>query len=339
MKLIRVIYITVISFLLASCETIIEINGEDSEKQLVVHALAQTDSVFSALVTHTLQYGAADIFMDKFQDFTGEDRTDLSQCVVSNANVILENSQGTKYTLEFNPQTMTYQSQYVPKAQETLTLSVTAPDFCSIHSKVTVPTKPSFEILNMHKEYDKTSYVYYEGIPWYTNACCEDSLLYLRIKISDEQLKKNYYRLKVRSSYTPSELSKGENFIHHDAFMSDDAIFRDENLTEGYFWWPAYFCNVFDDSAFEGTDYTFTISTRILKTYTNERNSLYGYKPILIIELQQITEDLFYYLKSYLYHRITDESTYSESVYFPTNIEDGWGIFGAINTQKTVLTF
>ncbi|MGN0228214.1 MAG: DUF4249 family protein [Muribaculaceae bacterium] len=325
--------------ILTSCETTIDINSPDEQPQPVVHAVAQAGEKFSAVVATSYLYGQARLDLDQVQNIDAEGQQDFTSTILDESTVTLTNEQGTAITLNYDKPSMTFVSNYTPMAGETLKLNVTTPGGLKTESQVTVPLQVNFTIIEKHKQYSKTPIEYYDERPWYTQAYAEDSLLYITLRINDPANEHNFYRLKARSTYasTPETTSQGISIIHHDAFSSESPIFYDRNITKAYYWWPAHFSNVFDDTVLNEQQNTFTIALRPRKVDTNPYSPMHGLQPMVIIELQQVTPTLYYYLKAYQRSRIADSTTFDENAYFPSNISGGWGIMGGINSSKIVL--
>lgn len=57
------------------------------------------------------------------------------------------------------------------------------------------------------------------------------------------------------------------------------------------------------------------------------------------IELQSITPDFYHYLNSVWIYRITDRDAYSETVLIHSNVDNGWGIVGALATERHTIRF
>ncbi|MFA7136482.1 MAG: DUF4249 family protein, partial [Bacteroidales bacterium] len=108
-----------------------------------------------------------------------------------------------------------------------------------------------------------------------------------------------------------------------------DIIFKDEQLNKGYRGWPAYFSNIFSDHLFNGKDYEFIVESRLRK---GDEGTNY-----IVVELQSITKELYYYLKSIMLYRITEQDAYTEPISIYSNIEDGWGILGAVSSDTHYL--
>ena len=57
------------------------------------------------------------------------------------------------------------------------------------------------------------------------------------------------------------------------------------------------------------------------------------------VELQSLTRDFYYYVKSCELYRITEQDDYSEPIQIHSNVTDGWGIFGGTASDGFVLHF
>ncbi|MBQ2563177.1 MAG: DUF4249 family protein, partial [Muribaculaceae bacterium] len=93
--------------------------------------------------------------------------------------------------------------------------------------------------------------------------------------------------------------------------------------------WEAGFSNVFDDHLFNGENYTFTVETR----------KRYGDNAHVELELQSLSRDMYYFLKSYLLFRISTDDVYMTPVGLHSNIANGWGIFGTLSYDTHVIYY
>lgn len=59
----------------------------------------------------------------------------------------------------------------------------------------------------------------------------------------------------------------------------------------------------------------------------------------LTSSLQSITPDFYHYLNSVWICRITDRDAYSETVLIHSNVDNGWGIVGALATERHTIRF
>lgn len=80
----------------------------------------------------------------------------------------------------------------------------------------------------------------------------------------------------------------------------------------------------------DGQSYTFTVDTRL------RRGDDYG----VSVELQSITKDLYFYLKSFMYFNTADiDDPYAETIQIYSNVDNGWGILGATDGERQVIRF
>ena len=158
----------------------------------------------------------------------------------------------------------------------------------------------------------------------------------VRLRISDPQESGNYYRLQVKTFDKDNEQlindkEKRDDENYNDVFTSDDeTLFKDTDIYAKRGNWPRYFSNIFSDQRFNGTQHKFTINVDLVAPREQTK---------LIVELQSITKELYFYLKSLMVYSITPQDEYTEAIQIYSNVTDGWGIVGAVNTDRHVITF
>lgn len=124
---------------------------------------------------------------------------------------------------------------------------------------------------------------------------------------------------------------KRDDENYNDVFTSDDeTLFKDTDIYTKRGNWPRYFSNIFSDQRFNGTQHKFTINVDLVAPREQTK---------LIVELQSITKELYFYLKSLMLYSITPQDEYTEAIQIYSNVTDGWGIVGAVNTDRHVITF
>ncbi len=312
----NILLLSLIAFL-SSCEKIIEFDGELTKPKLTVNAVATPDTVVIAGISRELPF--TDVIPERsweslYPDFVLEDAE--ATITVNGSNI---------YQMQYNPESLNYESTYIPAEGDEILLNVSAPDLESVKSVVVVPVKGELEILGTEVVYSENHFVYDD---WMDSGAF-DTIMRITAKISDPPGETNYYRLKVRSIGYQTNANGDYGYVMSDVFSSADVIFKDERLVKRYWGWPAGFSNVFDDHLFDGKEYTFTLETRMR----------WGSNQHVVVELQSITRGLFNYLKSVMLYRITDQDSYTESVQIYSNITGGYGIFGALNGEKHLLYF
>ena len=313
------LYILLLSLItfLSSCEKIIEFEGEITNSKITVNAVATPDTVFVAGISSELFF--TDVIPEKsweslYPDFVLE---------IAEATITV-NGRDT-YPMQYNPESLNYESTYIPAEGDEILLNVSAPDLEPVQSVAVVPEKGKLEILSTEVLYSEN----YMAFDDWMDIAALDTIMRITAKISDPPGETNFYRLKVRSIGFRPDGTGHAGYVMSDVFSSADVIFRDEHLVKRYWGWPAGFSNVFDDHLFDGKEYTFTIESRMR----------WGSDQHVVVELQSITRELYNYLKSVMLYRITDQDSYTESIQIYSNVNGGYGILGAVNGEKHVLYF
>lgn len=308
----------ILTAIFVGCEHILEFEGEILNPKITVNALAVSDTIFVAGV-------AKSIF---FTEVTQERNLEslYGEFVLDNAEIIAEVNNEQTYQMTFNSKSLNYESEYIPREGDQITLKVSAPGFKSVTAQTSVPKNEELTILETHLIYDKNPFSLTEWV----DTGGADTLMQITAKIIDPPGKKNYYRLKIRSIAHSFSIPDGKlYYIMSDIYSSADVIFKDERLMDRYRGWEAGFSNIFDDSLFDGEEYEFTVETR----------KRFGQNSYVVVELQSITQELYNYLKSTMLYRITDQDSYTELIHIYSNIENGYGIFGSLNSKKHILYF
>ncbi|NDW12910.1 DUF4249 domain-containing protein [Bacteroides sp. 214] len=312
------------ALVLISCERIIDFEGDKSLQGITINGLATTDTVFVAAISRA--YLFTDVppitYLDYWEYEIHPDTFYRNQTVLPNANVELTVNGADKYMMRYDPLHYNYRSDYIPRTGDRLTLRVEAEELETVTAETTVPSIQRLEVLDYETYYEKKIL----SNPLWDSGL--DTVARITLRLTDPGNERNYYRLKVRNiGY--DESVNGEILMFSDIYTSADVIFMDNRLTKSYGGWAAYFSNVFDDNLFNGKEYTFSVETRLR----------YGERKHCVIELQSITSDFYHYLKSVMLYRITDQDAYTESIQIHSNVKDGWGILGAIGTEKHIVPF
>lgn len=277
------------------------------------------------------------------------------------AAAIIKVNDKDEYTLTFNEFNCMYESDYVAKEGDVIQLYAEGytdslqRNKRTIKSTISIPEKPEIELLDIRYEYKKVPGEW-NGISWQYLGGDIDTVAYITLKLHDFSKKKNYYKLKIRT-YSLFNEYRGDRwdwtdpgsgtdedgwflngeyvdippqgeFIWHlnDIYRSNDVLFRDERLSRGFSGWSEKFSNVFDDKLFNDGEYIVEVETRILR----------GTDRKIRIELQSLTEDYYQFLKSWMVFRITSDDDFAEQIYIHSNVKNGYGIVGAINSDIIV---
>ncbi|MCI6212860.1 DUF4249 domain-containing protein [Bacteroides heparinolyticus] len=316
-----------ILILLTGCEQVMDVEeGIGHGQGLMLNALAATDTVFTASVSRTFLFTEVPAlsYLDYWEYAMHPDSFYYRDAMCSEAQVELSVNGKERYAMRYDAERYNYVSDYMPRSGDRLTLRVRVDGMDEVSAQTVIPASQRLEVVGCEK--------FYAG-KYSTSGdlidLAKDTIARITLRLIDPKSETNYYRLKVRSiAYDkPANDDSQIIFMYSDIYTSGDVIFMDERLSESYGGWPAYFSNVFDDHLFDGKEYTFSIETRLR----------FGERPHVVIELQSITRDLYYYLKSVMLYRIIFQDAYTEAVQIHSNVSNGWGILGAIGTEKHVL--
>ena len=277
------------------------------------------------------------------------------------AKVLLYVNGKEEYSFHYNEEKCMYESNYTPQDGDKLNLSVegyadsTQNEPLLIASEVVIPQKPKIEILNIRYEYKRFPGEW-NGRDW-IKMSRSDTMAFITLKLHDIPKEKNYYRLKVRTcswyyqyggfmfDWYPPDWPQSDGFVDengwflhggswvppegpfvqyiNDTYRSDDILFKDDRLTRGYAAWKERFSNVFDDHLFKDGEYIVEIQTPLM----------YGTDRKLRVELQSLSEDYYQFWKSWMVYRITSDDDFAESIYIHSNVDNGFGIIGAVNSD------
>ena len=305
-KLLQHTALLLTALLPVACEVSIPFDQDRTPVDMSVNALFTPDTTVCVHVAKTLHPSISEYY---------------SKEMISNACVELSVNGGQPQTLVYDDSTQTYTGDYRCRPNDNIRLNVTAEGLRPASCEITAPSQPKIEILSYEKRFSPfvppAEYINDEG--------GSDTIIVCQLRISDSPDQTNYYRLKVRniSDYRPDI-----NFFYAtDIFTSSDMIFRDERLTVGTHYRPAYFSNVFDDQLFDGREHTFTVESRMRS----------GENPYMVIELQALSRDFFNYLKTMEVYDITDSDPFAESFAIPSNVTGGTGIVGALVPDRHII--
>ena len=282
------------------------------------------------------------------------------------SKVLLSVNGKDEYTFLYNEEKCMYESNYSPQAGDKLNLSVEGYADSShnkplrITSEVIIPQKPKIEILDIRYEHKRLPGEW-NGRDW-IKISISDTMAFITLKLHDLPNEKNFYRLKIRTSswyyqtggyiwdwYPPDWDESDDDAVDedgwfrdggiwvepegpivqyiNDTYRSEDLLFRDDRLTRGYAAWKERFSNVFDDNLFKDGEYIVEIQTPVL----------YGTDRKLRVELQSLSEDYYQFWKSWMVYRITSDDDFAESIYIHSNVNNGFGIIGAVNSDVHIM--
>ncbi|MBO7419468.1 MAG: DUF4249 family protein [Bacteroidaceae bacterium] len=270
------------------------------------------------------------------------------------------------YHLRLAPDSIGYVCNYRPQVNDHIVLKAMKRSQGDSLGKeataeTTVPAKPSIEVLSHEVLRDNS---YREVNQLYSGA---DTIMRITCRINDAG-GEQYYRLRIRGEKgivtetwnNPEFEREGVQEYEYDyyltmqdIFFSDDPLFVDSRLNSNFGGWPAYFSNVFDNSIIKGASYTITLDSPIpgnnfytISGYDSgtgktvwEQIIVDKYSPRVMVELQAISHDFYRYLKSLQLYRIVQSDAFSEPVQIYSNVQNGWGIFGSLSSQRILIPY
>lgn len=352
-KIIRYIAIMIgVVVVLTSCEKEINIDYNTSTDRITINALVSPDTVVTAFITAAdrIDYFSSIVDRANYYDYDEIDLprkymkydTIFMNSIIPDATVTLTVN-GQTYPMEYNPESYTYDSNFTPQVGDEIRIDVDANWNDSVaydhaYAVTTLLPAPTIEVIGKElKIKKKSSYSASTDTDrgWIDDYWGDSIVMVVKLKLIDPGDENNFYRLKVRSVGASLKYVGGGGELGRwsvvDLFTSYDNIFHDNNLYKPYGYIPAYFSNVFDDGLCEGKEYEFEIETRM------RRES--DIPPYAIIELQHLSSDLFHFLKNIEQFRISDFDLYDNPIRIHNNVQDGWGIFAAINFDTHIVYF
>lgn len=174
----------------------------------------------------------------------------------------------------------------------------------------------------------------------------EYKVLKTQISFKDPANEDNFYRLIVDQQYgmyagdksTPYDnsvpiLLSSNNHITW--FVSNDPLLNtseEEGFIDPY---SGNEYNIFSDEIINGKDYELSFELNFGNEIDTSYNEFFHYN----IQLQTISEEYYLYLQSYAKHKMVDGDFFSEPVIVYSNVLNGLGVFGAINSSPVKIQF
>ena len=321
--------------ILTSCEKEIDFS-EQYDNGIAVYAIAVPGEPFSIRLSRsfTVNDNPTVVFSHYSSYYSELDTLYRTEIVINNAQVEVTVNGADKYAMTYNPVSpYAYNCDYVPKEGDNISVKVRAPGYHDISASTKIEKIQRAQIAKTEVVYkdngDDGSIIV--GNP--LDRFGVDSVMSITLKINDPVGEHNFYRLRVCGVAEKEQALVGtitfKQYNLSDVFTSDDIIFSDNMLTKPFGDWQAGFSNVFDDHLFDGQEYTFTVESR-------KRN---GDNPHVILELQTISQDLYYFLKSYQVFRISTDDVYMTPIGLYSNIKDGWGILGSLSYDRHIIYY
>ena len=350
-----------LALLCGACERTLDFEGPENEKatDLIINGTAVAGTPLTVFLSRAYQidkvpsiqyydYEHAVLFKDDLAtDYLTDDY--LAKTAVKDAEVIVEVNGTESYPMTYNELDFCYTCNYIPQEGDRIRVKATSSGK-ELSAETVVPAKPSIEILK-HEVLAENPYQDMEGL---VNQ--SDTIMRLKCRITDTS-EDCYYRLRVRSERcqtlkTSDQYWKDSEwqrlsyhyYVMQDIYFSDDELFTDNRLIQGFGGWPAYFSTVFEGSQAAGRTFTIDspkayVSPDALDFNKTSKDEIPEIAPRVMVELQAISEDLYKFLKAMQLYRITGNDRDAEPMLIPSNVQHGWGIFGALNYDRHFLKY
>ena len=308
----NIIYIYILHLIFISCETTLDIDLPKSDPKLVINSYLIADQFWDgrsqfALVSNSIQG------LESVDNYIYTD----SIPVVNNATVTIKeihsnthNNIIIEYPLEFDNLCYCYTNPgFTPSQNKTYELNVNAPDFPPINAIERVPEKPIYSIANFEllSEIDEPG---------------AGDLCRFNIKLQDVPNEKNYYKLKIYIQNTAVN-EKGKPCIYE---VNDPSFLIPINRYDSSNSYYRGRYGYFTDDLFQGDEKDLYIEVEKPKGIYNQ----------FYIEITSYSENLYNFnLTRREQNRNSDNFLFnSEAIFIQSNINNGYGIFGARATSK-----
>lgn len=349
----------ILGLITSSCERDLDFDtpSEESKGIMVINAVAVEGSPLTVFINKTFpvgktprltvpDYDHAVFFKDDIAtDYVSKIYYDNTAIIDAQVEATVNGQQTYAFTLN---QDKEYVCDYMAQAGDHITVSASA-DGQVVQAETIVPAKPKIEVLN-HEVLNENPYQDRNGLFGGT-----DTIVRLTCRITDlggEQ----YYRLRIRSEQTDHyeimtsfDMEKGVPiyttmvyYYMQDVYFSEDELFKDIRLTTSMGGWDTNFSTVFDNSLMKSGSYTFTIDSpkacntsgylRALTSHLSSDGPEFASR--VMVELQAISPELYKYMKSLQLYQVSSNDTYSEPVQIYSNVQNGWGILGALSYDR-----
>ncbi|HNZ71843.1 MAG TPA: DUF4249 domain-containing protein [Prolixibacteraceae bacterium] len=330
-KIYCVLVLLLFSALFTACSTEVEFKGEELEPKLVVNSICLVDSLLEVEVSATKLIPG---FESKFRFipnatvkvFVDDEETEVLQCV----NV----GDSVRAKLE-DLFLARYSGKTVVKSGKKYRVEVSHPDFKHVAvgemtGAMPVLIESAFvEVVKNDDILDNSS-----------------SKVNASITFTDTPDEENYYRLYVYLSVgegfetTKPNGEEGIRVLVMDYFVnqqltSSDPVFSNNNDPNNILGETSSFgYTIFDDKLLKGKPYelSFELYEHWAWDMAHVDTTMGGYY-IVHFELQSITKDVYYYLKSIDDSNESGMGLFTEPVQVYSNIANGLGIFGAASSS------
>ena len=310
-KIISPIYLTalLLTFVLTSCEKVIEFDGDETESYMVMISKPESDSPWKVRLTESRFFLYGDTI-----------------ATIKDASVSIEVNGRTLNSNITNHGNGMYDLGYTPQQGDSLTLRVTTPNKGTMMAGCRIPHKPI--ISQASCTYDTTHYTEY--YPDTVQSINGD--ITVKLTLEDPAEETNYYMLRMRmpsTNYNYTTESYDTIWRYNRINVNDNVLFDMDATNE-----------LFDIGSqdYYGTQILFTDERINGQTHTITFNtSIYGLEAgHPLVEVFSISRDRYLYEKSLQAAGEQDMfiNLISEPVQIHSNVTGGLGILGGSAVTK-----
>lgn len=311
MKKSALICVAALTLLLgAGCEKIIEFKGDLTESRLTISSQAEVGKPLEAYVASSIFFlsdtWSGDAFIENLEPEKGQVR-----CFV--------NGSQTPYLFEWRPELgvphLDYVSTYVPAPGDHIRLEAEFPGFDPVWAETDVPLDPAFEVISA-----KWRQMTAEDWEWIIDE--EFYEVEITMALNDDAASDNYYLLQpVLTSRFPY---MDKEYVSSYSYTSNDVIFQGvtgESVLDSFMDADPFFT----DELIKGQRHVFTITISGLPSMAEMVR--------LSLHCAAVNENMYWYGKSYKQRVSGLTELFAEGVPLYSNVQDGYGIFCAANSQ------
>lgn len=298
-----------LTFMLTSCEKVVEFEGEITEPYMVMVSKPNTENPWKVRLTES-------------RFFLYDDTI----ATIKNANVSIEVNGRTPNNVVTNHGNGMYDLGYTPQPGDSLTLHVSVPEKGTMEAGCRIPQRPV--ISNISCTYDTTHYIdYYPDTTEYVTGS-----ITVKFTLDDPADEANFYMLRLLTPvrhYVPSSNSYDTVYDYQYITVDDNVLFDMDAVGDLFDIGSSDNRGtrvLFADERINGQAHTIT--------FTYDAFSLMNYG--CYIELYSISRDLYLFEKTLEAAENLDEFSglISEPVQIHSNVTGGLGILGGSSVTK-----
>ncbi|MBN2261491.1 MAG: DUF4249 domain-containing protein [Prolixibacteraceae bacterium] len=253
--------------------------------------------------------------------------------------VSYSNSYDYENQTQITDSTYMYTSEHTEiKTGNTYKIVVECEGYETVTAETTVPFPVpvnAFDSLTVHKESHGSKYTEYD----------------YKLSFTDPAQQNNYYRLIVSSSIAQKntlilgtdtiEFIYTDNYPRSSDFISSDPLLSNENKDANSYLFGeldnSY--GIFTDEMLNGKPYEIKFTANFQDYSNDEIDYEAGEFRKVQLVLQSLNVDMFYYLRSIDAQEYSDYMMFTEPVPIYSNVENGFGVFGAYVNSEVELFY